>query len=331
MAKALTAGFIALVLVAVSFLSLGATAFAQETDATGISVLSFNVSPSEPAPGETVTVTASVTNPNTTAIEEVLEVTVDGQVVASTPVSLEAGETGDVTFSFNAPVAGDVELMVGEKTKVITVAGQEPVKPSEGRMRVGPSVRLDTRQSEITRQQDAVIDLFWNNSSLNDLATHIEVSMDVPSGLYMYSQDGAMACAAGRCQGTFTAPPGSIRNMPIIVKGDSAGNYFIHMNGRYWPENDRDNWTPMSLSTPIRVVGPSPKPQDPRPTSDLGTSPAGSVLEAGPDMENAWWLTPMALVMWALLAMVVVVTAGFRAISRTVRAARSEPPTIEIG
>ncbi len=331
MAKALTAGFIALVLVAVSFLSLGATAFAQETDATGISVLSFNVSPSEPAPGETVTVTASVTNPNTTAIEEVLEVTVDGQVVASTPVSLEAGETGDVTFSFNAPVAGDVELMVGEKTKVITVAGQEPVKPSEGRMRVGPSVRLDTRQSEITRQQDAVIDLFWNNSSLNDLATHIEVSMDVPSGLYMYSQDGAMACAAGRCQGTFTAPPGSIRNMPIIVKADSAGNYFIHMSGRYWPENDRDNWTPMSLSTPIRVVGPSPKPQDSRPTSDLGPSPSASALEAGSDMVKTWWLTPMALVMWALLAMVVVVMAGFRAISRTVRAARSEPPTIEIG
>ena len=64
-----------------------------------------------------------------------------------------------------------------------------------------------------------------------------------------------MACAAGRCQGSFTAPPGSVRNMPIIIKADSPGNYFIHMNGRYWPENDRDGWTPMSLSTPIRVGG----------------------------------------------------------------------------
>ena len=177
----------------------------------------------------------------------------------------------------------------------------------------------------------AVIDLFWNNSSLNDLATRIEVSMDVPSGLYMYSQDGAMACAAGRCQGSFTAPPGNVRNMPIIIKADSPGNYFIHMNGRYWPENDRDGWTPMSLSTPIRVMEPSPKPGDARPTSDLGTAPGGSALEAGADTGKAWWLTPMALVMWALMAIVVVVLAGYRAISRTVRAARSEPPTIEIG
>jgi hypothetical protein len=331
MTRVLTAGFIALAVVAVSFLSIGATAFAQESDTTSISVLSFEVSPSEPAPGETVTVTASVNNPGTTTVEEVLEVTVNGLVVASSPVSLESGETGDVTFSFNAPVAGEVELMVGEITKVITVGAQEPVKPSEGRMRVGPSVRLDTRQSKITSQQDAVIDLFWNNSSLNDLATHIEVSMDVPSGLYMYSQDGAMACAAGRCQGTFTAPPGSVRNMPIIIKADSAGNYFIHMNGRYWPQNDRDKWTPMSLSTPIRVMEPSPKPGDPRPTSNIEPSPSGAALEAGSDMGKAWWLTPMALVMWSLMAIVLVVMAGFRAISRTVRAARSEPPTIEIG
>ena len=331
MAKALYAGFIALAVVAVSFLGLGATAFAQETEATGINVFSFEVSPIEPAPGETVTITASVTNPGATAIDQTLEVTVDGLVVASSPVVLEAGETGEVTFSFNAPMAGDVEFMVGEVARTITVSGQEPVRPSEGTMRVGPSVRLDTRQNEITSQQDAVIDLFWNNSSLNDLATHIEVSMDVPSGLYMYSQDGAMACAAGRCQGSFTAPSGSVRNMPIIIKADSPGSYFIHMNGRYWPENDRDGWTPMSLSTPIRVVEASPKPQDARPTSDIGTSSSGSTLEAGSDTVKAWWLTPMALVMWALMAIVLVVLAGFRAISRTVRAARSEPPTIEIG
>ena len=54
-------------------------------------------------------------------------------------------------------------------------------------------------------------------------------------------------------------------------------------------------------------------------------------MEAGSDIEKAWWLTPMALVMWALMAIVLVVLAGFQAISRTVRAARSEPPTIEIG
>ena len=318
MGKALSAGFIVLAVVAVSFLSLGATTFAQETDAASISVLSFEVLPSVPAPGETVTVTASVTNPGAAPIEQVLEVMVDGQVVASTPVSLESGETRDVTFSFNAPVAGYVELVVGEITRLITVAEPKPVQDSQGTMRVGPSVRLDTRQSEITSQQDAIIDLFWNNSSLNDLATRIEVSIDVPSGLYMYSQDGAVACAAGRCLGTFTAPPGSVRNMPIIVKADSAGNYFIHMSGRYWPANDRDNWNPISLSTPIRVVEPSPNPQDPVPTSDLGPSPAGSAPMTVPDVGKAWWITPMALVMWALLAMVVIALAGFWAAKSTI-------------
>ena len=159
-----------------------------------------------------------------------------------------------------------------------------------------------------------MIDLFWNNSELNDLSVRIEVAVDVPSGLYIYSADGAIACAAGRCLGTFTAPPGSVRNMPIIIKADREGSYFIQLNGRYWPEGDRDRWNPMSLSTPINVREASPEPENSEPTGEV----------EGWEEDTPWWLTPPALLLAALLAIVVVVTAGYRAIPKALKSARSK-------
>ena len=331
MARSIALGLVVAVIATAGILATGLPAFAQGNDVSVITILSVEISPSQPQPGETMTVTASVSNSNTSAIEHMQEVKVNGDVVASGLVRLASGETREVSFSFVAPDVNSMEIMLGDVTKVVRItesklvadtdAKRESVAASEGKMRVGPSVRLDTRQTEITNHRDAVIDLFWNNSVLNDKSVNIEVSVDVPSGLYLHSQDGGMACAAGRCLGRFEAPPGSVRNMPLIVKADSAGDYFIHMNGRYWPEDDRDNWSPISLSTPIRVLAPSRNPQDPNPTSGV----------EGYETTKRWWLTPMALVAWALLAVVIIATAGFRAISRSVRAARSNPPTIDIG
>ena len=333
MVKALKVGLVVAAMAAVGIFITAAPAFAQGEETAGITVLSVEISPAEPQLGEAVTVTASVRNPGETDVKQLMEVSANGQVVASGMVELRPGETQELDLSFVASGVGNLDITVGDVTKTVTVIGTQPANDqpaqtdsgsdSEGKMRVGPSVRLDTRQNQINRQQDAVIDLFWNNSSLNDRAVNIEVMVDVPAGLYMYSQDGAMACAAGRCLGTFTAPPGSVRNMPITVKADREGDYFIHLNGRYWPEDDRDDWTPMSLSTPIKVDSPSANPSNAAPSQGAD----GTASEGG----KRWWLTPMALVVWSLLAVVLIALGAFRAIYRSVRAARSNEPTIEIG
>ena len=333
MATALKVGLIAVAMAAVGIFTVAGPAFAQGNETGGVTILSVEISPAEPQLGDQVIVTASVRNPGEADVEELLEVSANGQVAASGVVKLAPGETGVLDLSFVASGVGNLDITVGDVTKTVTVIGTQPAgeqpaqagsgSDSEGKMRVGPSVRLDTRQNRITRHQDAIIDLFWNNSKLNDRVVNIEVMVDVPAGLYMYSQDGAMACAAGRCLGTFDAPPGSVRNMPITVKADREGDYFIHLNGRYWPEDDRDDWTPMSLSTPIKVDSPSANPGSPDPSQGAD----GSVSDGG----KRWWLSPMALVAWSLLAIVLIALGAFRAIYRSVRAARSNEPTIEIG
>ncbi len=315
---------IVVTVVAASVLLAWSPAYAQEAETTGVEVVSLEVSPSDPAPSETITVTVSVRNNGTATVEHLLELMADNQVAASQTLSLGPGQIQSVSFSLIAPAEGEMLLAAGDVTEVVRVARPQTEGSSSGEMRVGPSVRLDVRQDKITTDQDAVIDLFWNNSALNDLDVMIEVSVDVPTGLYMYSQDGAMACAAGRCQAIFRAPPGSVRNMPIKVKADRKGDYFIHMNGRYWPENDRDNWNPVSLSTPIDVSAASRAPRDP----GFG---GGTGVTSGPDAGTTpWWLSPLALVAWALLAVVVVAVVAFGAISRTVRAAKTKPPKIDI-
>ena len=338
MARAAIIAIVVAVILTVGSQEGGSTAFAQQAESNDVTVVSVEVSPSEPAPGERITVIASVTNSGTTTVEHTLEVTVDGANMGSKTIGLAPGETQVVSFLLNASSAGEMEIAVGGVSQVVRVVELAPVAtvapvataapvdtaaPAgtvEGVMRVGPSVRLSALRQEITSTEDAQIDLFWNNSELNELAVRIEVTVDVPSGLYIYSGNGAMACAAGRCLGTFTAIPGSVRNMPIYVKSDKVGSYLIHLNGRYWPEGNPDRWNPVSLSTPIEVSETSVEPGQPptpvpEPTTPPPPTPESTVPPPPPD-ETPWYLTPLALVGWAILAIVVVVLAGYNAISR---------------
>ena len=170
-----------------------------------------------------MTVTASVSNSNTSAIEHMQEVKVNGDVVASGLVRLASGETREVEFSFVAPDVNSMEIMVGDVTKVVRItesklvadtdAKRESVAASEGKMRVGPSVRLDTRQTEITNHRDAVIDLFWNNSVLTTNRSTSRSRWTCLQACICILRTAAWLVAAGRCLGRFEAPPGSVRNM----------------------------------------------------------------------------------------------------------------------
>ena len=293
----------------------------QEDDGADVMVVSMDVAPEAPTPGDTITVEATLVNFGSTAATELLELHANGVVVDTATVSLATRENKDVRFSFEADDIGDVVIVLDEVTREVRV-----VEPDQPVIRIGPSVRLDVRQDVITADQNALIDLFWDNSALNDQVFEIELAVDVPSGLFLYSEDGAMACAAGRCKGLFSAPPGDVRNMPLTVKADRIGEYFIHMNGRYWPEGNKDRWNPISLSTGLTVTEPSSDTAPPEaPTPDEETPPPPP-----PPPCDDWWRCPSAaqIALMALVALAVVALAAIWAIPRALKAGR---PKIDIG
>ena len=212
-------------------------------------------------------------------------------------------------------------------TAVPQTAGGESEK---GIIRVPPSVRLSSIQTEITGDQDAKVNLSWHNSELNEVTFKIEVSLDVPSGLYIYGGAGIISCAAGRCLGEFDAPPGPGRDMPIFIKSDRAGSYYIRLQARYWPEDNLEDWSVINLDTALNVREPSENLDPPTPESPPTAEPASTPVPPPPPPPPPWWLTLPALVVLALLGIVVIAVAAFWAIPRAVRAARAKPPRIDV-
>ena len=84
--------------VSAALLSAGAPVFAQEEEeVSGVTVDTVEVSPAEPVRGDTITVTATVTNPATTTQEQLLELMVGGVTVDSFAVSFAPEETKRVS------------------------------------------------------------------------------------------------------------------------------------------------------------------------------------------------------------------------------------------
>ena len=76
--------------------------------------------------------------------------------------------------------------------------------------------------------------------------------------------------------------------------------------------------TPTPTFTPTVTPTPTISPT-PTPTPSPMPTPTQDSEENGPEREPPWWLTSSALVVWALLAIVAIVVAGFWAVSRAGR------------
>jgi hypothetical protein len=292
----------------------------------GVRVVSMRVSPDKPSVGDAVEVNVTVVNFATSAETYTLELSVTGIVVDSQTVELAPQQSKEVLLSFKASKEGQRTLAVGniEQTVLVTAVQADE---TEAKMRVGTTVRLQASKTVVTKDEDALVDLFWDNSVLNEKTVVIEVLVQVPTGLYLHSEVGAMACSAGTCKGSFSAPPGSARNMPIIVKADAVGDYFLNLNGRYWPEGEKDAWNPVNLSTPVYVREVSRNPKQPDSAGNTNTEtpstpPVQSTSERVPaqtqspapleESETKWWLESQALVLWLIIALVIIAVAAFR-------------------
>ena len=303
-------------------------AFAQEAG-TDVRVVTMQVRADDPSIGDVIEVQVTVVNFASSTVDRILELAVGGIVVDSQSIQLAPEQSKDVLFSFKASKEGLETVAVGNVEQTVTITGEQ----NDAKMRVGVTVRLQATKTVVTKNEDALIDVYWDNSELNEKEVRIELLIQVPTGLYLYSEIGAMACSAGTCKGMFNAPPGSVRNMPITVKADAVGDYFLNLNGRYWPEGDPDAWQPVNLTTPIYVRETSGNLTGPTKieitsttapsTSAPGTLPAQQVpapaQTSAPPEENEtrWWLESQALVLWLIIALVVIAVAAFLAFSKS--------------
>ena len=73
--------------------------------------------------------------------------------------------------------------LVQAVTKSLELKVGNPTPTPQCKWNVAPSVRLSAGLTKITVTEKAKIDLHWNNSELNDMATELEVSVDVPENL----------------------------------------------------------------------------------------------------------------------------------------------------
>lgn len=285
------------------------TASAQGS-AGDVRVVTMKVSPDNPSIGDTVEVLVTVVNFSTAVTEHVIELSVDETIVDGRTVRLDSQQSKEILLTFTASQEGLRTVTVGDNSQTVSIAGGE----KESKMRVGATVRLQATKTVVMKDEDAVVDLFWDNSLLNDKEVQIEVIVQVPTGLYVHSEIGAIACSAGTCKGQFTAAPGSARNMPIIIKADAVGDYFLNLNGRYWPKGEPDAWNPVNLTTPIYVKEASAQPQ----SSGQGVKPTTGVTDSAQHQSVAtgdnWWLSTQALVIWLIIAVVIIAVGLFWAV-----------------
>jgi hypothetical protein len=153
--------------------------------------------------------------------------------------------------------------------KQTAVETAEPA-PTEAKFRVGPTVTLRPVNDVINKSQDGLVELYMNNPSVNDVTLNADVQISVPSGIHVYGTGFGSGGAAGTVAGTFTVPPGATRTININIKSEKTGTFTVHFTGLYWPGDDKDAFQQISLTHPLTVKEPSPKPMDPKPTGGAG-------------------------------------------------------------
>jgi hypothetical protein len=150
------------------------------------------------------------------------------------------------------------------------VTGTATPVPTEAKFRVGPTVILRPVNDVIDKSQDGLVELYMYNPTVNTVTLTADVQVSVPSGIHVYGAGFGSGGAAGTVAGTFTVPPGATRTININIKADKVGDCTVHFTGLYWPGDDKDAFQQISLTHPLTVKEPSPKPLDKEPTGGAG-------------------------------------------------------------
>jgi hypothetical protein len=156
---------------------------------------------------------------------------------------------------------------------------QPTVKVTEGKFRVGPTVRIRPLSDVINKSSDGLIEIYMENPGVNDVPLTAEIHITVPSGIDIYGQGFGDAQAAGVLYAKMAVPPGTVRTAYINIKAEKTGNFYAQLSGTYYPGENKDNYQPLSFTYPFSVYEISPDPKEP-----ILTNP-----NQIPGNEDSWW------------------------------------------
>jgi hypothetical protein len=300
--KGLT-GFILFVLCLASMLVLPASAaFAQESsdNQSGqavFAITNLRLEPAKAEVGQTVLVKIDVTNSGEAEGSYKVVLQVNGKAETSQDVTLAAGETRTAEFSYMPTIVGNYTIAIADKTAILTV-----IPVAEPKLREGPVVSLRPVCDIIDSSQDGLVELYFSNSSLNDVTMQGDFYVSVPAGIYVYGQGMGLATAAGTTYGQFSAAPGMAKTIYLNIKADETvvgRSFFIHFSGQYYIDGNKDSYQPISLTHPFKVVAASPQPEQSKPTDpkQVPNSEAGGIW-------IGWWIIGVVVVLGGIAVIV---------------------------
>lgn len=158
------------------------------------------------------------------------------------------------------------------------VVSQPTVKVTEGKFRVGPTVRIRPLNDMINKSADGIVEMYFDNPSANDVPLTAEIHITVPSGIHVYGQGFGEAQAAGVLYAKMEVPPGTVRTAYVNIKAEKIGDFYAQLSGTYYPGENKDKYQPLSFTYPFSVVEISPAPKAPELTNP----------EQIPN-EGSWW------------------------------------------
>lgn len=274
--------------------SMGVSASEMNVTVTNVTVL-----PDIADIGENITIIATIKNVGNVTetvpivfkinkkIVELINITIEAnstKIVEYVTVKKEAGihnidvnnKSASLTVISPITIAPPITLVTEEDVKEDSLEKKEQTQipitptPTRNKFRVGPVVRLRPVIDVIRREQGGIVELFINNPSLNDEALNMELLVSVPSGLHIYSTKYAWSTVAGVAYAPhIEIPPGTARQISIHIKADEyarIGSHTLHFSGHFWPGNNKDLFSPISLTYPIMIKEAS-KEIPPAPTS----------------------------------------------------------------
>ena len=202
---------------------------------------------------------------------------------APTPAPTAPAPTPDAT-----PVPTPTPGPTPEPTATPEPTPTHTPSPANNSFRVGPTVNLRPVNDLIDQDKDGLVEAVFRNPALNDKPMVVEMSVQIPSGFHIYGEGLASDVAAGVASASFTVQPGQSRNIHLNVKSEKVGTFTIHFGGLYWPENNKDNFKPISLTHPFTVRAPSRwpflPPGAPAATAapQAGAAPGATAVPAAP-------------------------------------------------
>lgn len=186
--------------------------------------------------------------------------------------------TATATTTTQSPHTTVAETAVQPSQTTVAPAQTAPSQTAEAKekkFRVGPTVRIRPLNDEINKNQDGMVELYFDNPSINDWPLTVDARISVPSGIHVYGQGFGSAAAAGMVYGIFDVPPGTARTINIVIKAEKVGDFNAQFTGTYYPGDNKDMYQPISLTHPFKVTAASADPlAEPAETGKEESKPA---------------------------------------------------------